>query len=64
MLRNVGETHRCVSKRSQFLKRYSDVIGQAIQSGRLFQHPLASVLNYHFAQTTLFCQISNTKKKN
>jgi len=38
------------------------VIGQAIQSGRLFQHPPATILNYHFAQTTLFFQISNTKK--
>jgi len=38
------------------------VIGQAIQSGRLFQHPPAAILNYHFAQTTLFFPISDTKK--
>jgi len=56
-------TPLCVSKRSQWRKRYSDVIGQAIQSGRLFQHPPAAILNNHFAQTTLFFQISNTKKE-
>jgi len=41
------------------------VIGQAIkiQSGRLFQHLPAAILNYHFAQTTLFFHISNTKKE-
>jgi len=56
-------TPLCVSKRSQRRTRYSDVIGQAIQSGRLFQHLPAAILNYHFAQTTLFFQISNTKKE-
>jgi len=56
-------TPLCVSKRSQWRKRYSDVVGQAIQPGRLFQHPPAAILNYHFAQTTLFFQISNTKKE-
>jgi len=34
-----------------------------LQSGRLFQHPHAAILNYHFAQTTLFFHISNTKKE-
>jgi len=34
-----------------------------MQSGRLFQHPPTAILNYHFAQTTLFFQISNTKKE-
>jgi len=53
----------CVSKKKQWRKRYSDVIGQAMQSGRLFQHPAAAIHNYHFAQTTLFFQISNTKKE-
>jgi len=58
-------TPLCVSKSSQWWKRYSDVIGQAIkiQSGRLFQHPPAAILNYQFAQSTLFFQISNTKKR-
>jgi len=36
-------TPLCVSKTSQLWKRYSDVIGQAIQSGRLFQHPPAAI---------------------
>jgi len=53
-----------------------DIIGQAIQFGRLFQplsyifslvstssRGLAAILNYHFAQTTLLFQISNTKKE-
>jgi len=53
-----------VAKKRQWRKRYSDVIGQAkIQSGRLFQHPAAAILNYHFAQTALFFQISNTEKE-
>jgi len=57
-------TPLCVSKRSQWRKCYSDVTGQVkIQSGRLFQHPLAAILNYHLAQTTLCFQISNTKKE-
>jgi len=44
-------TPLCMSKMRQCRKRYSDVIGQAIQSGRLFQHPPAAI------------QISNTKKE-
>jgi len=69
-----------VSKRRQWRKRYSDVIGQAKNTvwpavpklgarpesvaywKRLFQHPPAAILHYHFAQTTFFFQISNTKK--
>jgi len=34
-----------------------------IESGRLFQHPPAAILNYQFTQITLFFQISNTKKE-
>jgi len=56
-------TPLCVSKKRQWRKHYSDVIGQAIQSGLLFQHPPAAIFNYHFAQTTLFFLISNTKKE-
>jgi len=57
MLPNVGETPLCVSKRRQWRKCYSDVIGQAKI------HPSAAILIYNFAQTTLFFQISNTKKE-
>jgi len=42
-------TPLCVFKKSQWRKRYSNVIGQAIQSGWLFQYPPAAILNYHFA---------------
>jgi len=53
-----------VSKRRQWQKRYSDVIVKLkIQSGQLFQHSPTAILNHHFAQTTLFFQISNTKKE-
>jgi len=64
MLPNVGETHRCV-----YLKRVNGanaiamwLVKVKIQSGRLFQHPPAAILNYHFAQTTLVFHISYTKK--
>jgi len=57
-------TPLCVPKRRQWRKRNSDVTGQAkIHFGRLFQHPPAAILNYHFAQTTLFFQITNTKNE-
>jgi len=57
----------CVSKRRQWRKRYSDVIGQAKNTVwpavPTSPNPPAAILNYHFAQTTLFFQISNTKKE-
>jgi len=65
MLPYVGETHRCVCLKGG---NGGNAIAMClvklkIPSGRLFQHPLAAILNYPFAQTTLFFQISNTKKE-
>jgi len=65
MLPNVGEKDRCMCLENVNCGNTIAMllVKVKIQSGRLFQHPPAAILNYHFAYTTLFFQIFNTKKE-